>query len=360
MKARRKIAAVVLLLAVCGLVSCGRKPEKVLRADSQDLKDTTITAHLEEKIVPGKNLIYCSTFQLAWNVLRDDMIKEDIRLEGDPPLADFLNKKLFTKDDLSEECYLAMVGFKKDDIIGRINRALKSKFGTQAPTVTAQLWGPESIYAYAFLLKSLEFPTPFENLKKPLSFRSPSGPVDVSAFGMKEYAPRTARVAKTAEQVSVLAYDYNTDECVLRLASESPEDEIIMARIQPKETMLQTLQSVGGMIQEGRPESLDEDDFFQMPKLDFDIRHDYRELLGRDVLNPAFTDYYVYKARQDIRFCLNEKGALLKSQAEIQLEAEPQKNLVFDCPFLLYLKEKQAKYPYLAIWVDNPDILLKY
>jgi len=68
-----RIAAVTLFLALCGAVGCGRKPDKILRADSKDLKHTIITAHLEEKIVPGKNVIYCSTFQLAWNESREEI-----------------------------------------------------------------------------------------------------------------------------------------------------------------------------------------------------------------------------------------------------------------------------------------------
>lgn len=66
---------------------------------------------------------------------------------------------------------------------------------------------------------------------------------------------------------------------------------------------------------------------------------------------------HIHIARQDIRFRLSEKGAILMSGAEITEEGGGE--AVFDEPFLLYLKEKQAKYPYLAMWVAHPEILLK-
>lgn len=360
MKAWRETAAVILLLALCGIVGCGRKPERILRADSKDLKHTIITAHLEEKIVPGKNLIYCSTFQLAWNELRDNIIKEDIRLEGNPPLAGFLNKKLATKDDISEGSYVAMAGFASDGILEKVNNALRSKFGGEAPTVTGS-FAPEDILAYAFLLKDLRFETPFESLKTPLRFHSASGTAKVKAFGIESFNRGNARHTNLQGQVLVLHHKGQGDEIVIRLVSKSPQGEIVLAKIKPAETLLGTIQSVQEIVRDRQPQRLNDEDTLRVPKLDFDIKHSYSALLNRFHLNPGFTTYYIRMAEQDIRFRLNEKGAMLKSQARIEVESEERpKVLVFDGPFVLYLKEKHAKYPYLAIWVDNPEILVKY
>jgi len=35
------------------------------------------------------------------------------------------------------------------------------------------------------------------------------------------------------------------------------------------------------------------------------------------------------------------------------------KHLIFDKPFLFCLKEKNGKYPYFAMWVDNAELMLK-
>ena len=35
------------------------------------------------------------------------------------------------------------------------------------------------------------------------------------------------------------------------------------------------------------------------------------------------------------------------------------KQLIFDKPFIFYMKEEGAEYPYFIMWVDNPEIILK-
>ena len=53
--------------------------------------------------------------------------------------------------------------------------------------------------------------------------------------------------------------------------------------------------------------------------------------------------------------------ALLESEGELMLKKNGNEGryFVFSQPFMLYLKEKNAKYPYLAIWVNNPEFLIK-
>ena len=356
-------ALLVVLLFIVGR-SCRKREEKVLRADSKDLKHTIITAHLEEKIVPGKNLIYCSTFQLAWNELCDKIHNEDIRLQDEPPMVKILNKKLTTKADLSEDCYLAMAGFGKNGILKNINRALRSKFGAITPTLQGQ-FAPQDVVAYGFLEKDLKFATPFESLKKPIEFRSGSSTVEVEGFGIKEFRPEKAAHAKLAEQFSIVHYrgprkdDHTPREeiLVVRLFARSRDEEIILAQAEPGPTLLNTINSVDKALQKGRSVHLSRKSTLRIPKLDFDIRHSYGDLLGKNLQNADFTGYHIAWARQDIRFRLNERGATLRSWALFGVKSELRP--IFSGPFLLYLKEKTGKYPYLAIWVDNPEILMK-
>jgi hypothetical protein len=114
--------------------------------------------------------------------------------------------------------------------------------------------------------------------------------------------------------------------------------------------------------------SLYKGDTLQIPKFAFDIEHRYKELLCKDLTNAGWEDYFIAEALQKIQFKLNEEGAKLKSSAVLTVvlgdcprgdfEHRPIK-LIFDRPFLIYLKEKGAKYPYFALWVDNPELLVK-
>jgi hypothetical protein len=60
-------------------------------------------------------------------------------------------------------------------------------------------------------------------------------------------------------------------------------------------------------------------------------------------------------------FKLDEKGAVLKSKAYIEIAAaaapKQRKHLIFDKPFFIYLNKKGSERPYFAIWVGNAELL---
>jgi hypothetical protein len=139
-----------------------------------------------------------------------------------------------------------------------------------------------------------------------------------------------------------------------------------LAKVQPRTTLLETIHWVDELSVKKEAGCEPEWEFGQhliagdtlyVPQLNFNIRHSYSELAGGAFLNERVRRYWIAFARQYDRFRLGE-GAMPESRAA----AEPQLDrgdLIFDRPFLLDIKEKQGKYPYLAIWVDNPEILMK-
>lgn len=343
------------------------KDDSPKQVKSTTLKATAFTAALNAKIAQGKNLLFCSTFQLAWDSLKSGIIKNKVQLSGNPPLAQELNKSAIPQKDISAESYLATAGYKKDGIIGKINKSLKSKFGIEAPSLKeSELIRPDDVMAYAFLYKNLKFKKEFEGLTDPIIFNDGKNSVKVKSFGIKKFEYND-KYAELAKQVCVVYYK-NDNDFVIKLNSTSPKDEIILAKVAPQATLGGTIEGVNKCAANtpgaNGSLALKSGDTLQIPKLDFDILHNYKELEGKGVLNKGFEDYFIAKALQSIRFRLNEKGALLKSEAKIVMTkgafmGEEHKNLVFDKPFLLCLKEKGAKYPYLAIWVDNAELLVK-
>ena len=96
--------------------------------------------------------------------------------------------------------------------------------------------------------------------------------------------------------------------------------------------------------------------------LDFEIEHVYSELVGRRLLNEGFEDYELIKAVQNILFRLDQKGAVLRSEARARAalgNGSTPKRLILDKPFLLYLKEKGGEYPYFAIWIENAELMVE-
>lgn len=358
----RNIKAMILVSAIVCFIISGNisaqeaEPGQIV---SDELNQTAVTCYMQEKISKGENLLYCSTFQIAWDKLCDEVLKEPLKLSGNPVAQRMLNERLTGEDDISEDYYLAMAGFNRDNIVEKIKKALKEKFD-ETPGLDLTLENPDDILAYAFLLKDLKFDKEFESLDKPIMF---NGNIPVQAFGIKEYSFTTEH-AKLSRQLDIL--DYRDDNnFIVGLKSSSPKDEIILAKITPKGTLLETVEFVLSRIKSQPPSKIRDGETLRIPKLDFDLLHFYSELTGRDFLNKGFKMYSISQAVQSIRLRLNEKGALLKSEAAIvAMTAIPDpspkpREFIFDKPFLILLKEKGARYPYFAMWVDNSELLLK-
>ena len=331
---------------------------------------TIFTAHLNEPLSPENNLLYCSTFQKAWDMMRTQMIKEDIRLKDEPPSTRQLNRLTLDNDDLSPDSYVAGAGAYSQDLVQRVNREVQKKFGDLAdknfslPQASA---GNRSIIAYGFLYKNLEFPIEFEKIPNPLLFQAASSTTPVKSFGIELFSHEKRLHEKLTSQVSILDYRDDND-FVLSLTSKSKDDEIILAKIQKGKTLLDTYQAVAKRIARGERSVIEEHESLKIPKIDFDLSHSFSEFEGKPLLNNDWENWYIAAATQAIRFKLNEKGAVLKSKAFIigrmKGEAPMTRNkkprmFIFDKPFLVCLKQKKGSYPYFALWVNNPELMLK-
>lgn len=330
---------------------------------------TIFTAHLNGPLSSENNLLYCATFQKAWDMMRTQMIKEDIRLKDEPPSTRQLNRLTLGNDDLSPDSYVAGAGAYSQDLVQRVNGEVQKKFGDQAdenfrlPHASA---GNRSIIAYGFLYKNLEFPIEFEKIPNPLSFQATSSTTPVKAFGIELFSHEKRLHEKLASQVSILDYRDDND-FVLSLTSKSKDDEIILAKIKPGKTLLDTYQAVAKRIASGQRSVIEEHESLKIPKIDFDLSHRFSEFEDKSLLNNDWENWYIAAATQVIRFKLNEKGAVLKSKAFIlgRMKGEAPagrskpRMFILDKPYLICLKQKAGKQPYFALWINNPELMNK-
>jgi flagellar basal body-associated protein FliL len=382
---RRKRIVIILVIVIFLLVAAGAisyyffsekksptlKEKPPERVSSASLKKTIITPHMEQAIINGKNIVYCSTFQLAWNELKDGVVKEDIKITDEPPIVKILNKGLSTKADLSEKDYIAMAGFVRNNIVMKINEALKKKFKDETTPFEGAQLPPDGIVFYSFLNKNLEF-------KKDFAFHSDGQIFKVKAFGINDCATMECLNShkKYIKQVDVLYYpDEDIGNIlgsvkglslsaalteyinfVIRLNTKESKDEIILAKIKPEETLQKTIEAVQKLIKNSKPVELSTIDTLSIPKFWFDIEHTYGPLQGKHLQNKGVTGFPISRATQTIMFKLDEKGAMVKSTSSM-VAAALARYLVFDRPFLIYLKEKNATWPYFAMWVANPELM---
>jgi hypothetical protein len=337
--------------------------EGLFKADVAELKDIQLVAHPEVPIMPETNVLWCGTLQLAWN--------EAIGLEGEklkfrqPSVeADLLNREDFKRGDLDPGSYVAVADFERNQVEAKIRAALVKTFHGAAspeliPPVPAHP-GPDDFVAYAYLYKNLAFATPFGETD-PITF----GDKAVKSFGFRYGGPHVPEEA--VEQVEICDYQ-SEDDFVIRLTTKAAEDELILAKVAPGATLEATIQGVLERVKNSKHEMPDDDDRLAVPKLNFDLRRDFSELEGL-VLQPSptakiKTPLVLAKAEQLVRFQLNEKGAILKSEAVITLPAgamrmpTPPRSMIFDKPFLILMKQAKADQPYFALWVGNATLLV--
>ncbi|MCU0781470.1 MAG: hypothetical protein MUF04_10280, partial [Akkermansiaceae bacterium] len=80
------------------------------------------------ELTPGRNLVYCASFQLVWDRLVSEAIGEPIELEGDPAMARALNQGRFPLSSLADDCYLAWAGVVTEDAINQLRQQLQERF----------------------------------------------------------------------------------------------------------------------------------------------------------------------------------------------------------------------------------------
>jgi hypothetical protein len=88
-----------------------------------------------------------------------------------------------------------------------------------------------------------------------------------------------------------------------------------------------------------------------------------RPLVLRQASAPR--DLQLVQALQNIRFQMDEKGVVLRSETHMGFGCSsphlprPQHIMIFDRPYLILLEREKASAPYFALWVENAELLAR-
>ncbi|MDO9026697.1 MAG: hypothetical protein Q7U87_02320, partial [bacterium] len=339
---------------------------KSLNVNSNKLRYTHITPHFNTDIDINTNLIYCATFQIAWNSLQDNFFKEPLLLTGNPWDAEQLNKQEVTSNDIDSNSYVAIADTFNKELIERINEELQQKFGDNAPRMVyeSQNVSELAILSYCYLYKNLVFNKKFNKNNDPLSFYDSGKYLFIPSFGVDNSGLHNNQ-AELAKQVDVLYYT-NDDDFALSLKSISVNDELILAKTKPTKNLASTITLINGKIDQSNITPMKDREILMIPYIDYDVEHSFKQFLNKLFLNDGWTGCYIDEAKQKIRFNLNESGALLKSEAIIDIKSgthtisKKYREFVFNKPFLIMLRKKGSNLPYFAMWVGNTELLGKY
>lgn len=334
-------------------------PEVAFSGDSADLEHTVVVPTLDTPMPPGKNVVWCASFQLAWNSLIDDVLKAPVKLGNAPPAAERLNAAAGTPPELPDGAYYAKAG-ELPDVLPVIRNEMARQFPHKRVDIRAG--GLDQLLAYAYLEVQGEFPIPYKKKAAGMTFTgNGGGSAKVGAFGLPE--PVSGGLRDTRRQCEVLFREHTTDQTSLEFAVNLHKDgevEVILAAVTPGDTLAATWESIRAR---SGSEELKEDDILLVPEMNWRIAHHFSELEGPDkVLLNALEAYpagslFLSSALQETQFILDRHGVDLRSEAQIFMTASIPRRFVFDRPFFLALRHKDAEQPFFAVWIDNAELL---
>ncbi|MGH7143920.1 MAG: hypothetical protein ACREJ2_07245, partial [Planctomycetota bacterium] len=351
-----------------------------LTVDADRLAHTLVTASLTTPLSPGRNLLWCASFQFAW----DDASKAaggTIKFAGAAPtMVDFLNSKSVTLKETDASDFFALAGFRKDGIVATMTEKLNAKFPGHpavfdAAATAATAPQDHGLVALAYLSERFKLATPMFTAQDPLQF----GGQAVAATGlwrlekMKDWSER-------AREIWVVDYP-SADDFIVELRSPGVPDHLVLACVPPGDTLQATVEAVMARCKKSRAHGFRQTDLFLMPAVDFQIRRRYSELLNKPVENAKLgSDVQFVEALQDTRLTWDAAGVAPTSPTYVEKinPQHPAKNqhapvnnknakphpiqeprqFVYNRPFLVLLVHGESTVPYLALWVDNPELLV--
>lgn len=300
--------------------------------------------------IHDKNMLYCATFQLAWDELRGINGGGPLLLEGDPALATALNASPFPRQALSSSSYVA-VGGAGPSVRDEFLRQCHEKFQISIDVVPAK---PVRMAGYCYLQKRLPFAAKFERLTNPLSFHVGDETVRVAAFGLAPDRPDCTTAQE--RQVKVVHYA-SDDDFVLQLTTLT--DSILLAKVAPRGTLFETWE-FSSRAETAADQVFRPGDSLAVPCIALLLEKNFDELCRRITNLPD--DHRIDISAQITKFQLDESGVVLESFDEYsEGNEEPidsRRRFHFDRPFLVALQEVSAERPYFLMWIANEELLL--
>jgi hypothetical protein len=349
----------IILMGCSGTTEDEMDRALLCRSSSEDLANTEITPHLKANVGVGNNVLWCASFQVAWNELCDSLGGKVQYLQEESLAANYLNEKAVTKDILPEDSYLTVSGSNSGGVLKNLKQEFAKKFPEDecAFLSNIQSINPSNWIVYAYLAREMPFQTRFERMSGGVDFEG----VVVEAFGIDKFHDERRDERKMAGQVVI--YDYrHDDDFILELETKRTDDRMILAKLPEGDSLIDTIETVVSRLRESKSEPMKRGDLIRIPILDFDLITSFDDLCGpirsaSEAEKEVAT--YIDIARQRIRFRIDEGGAILESEALIAASSPPMsRHMVFDKPYLILIMKREVDLPYFALWVENTELMI--
>jgi len=312
---------------------------------------TVVTPVMNEAIPTGKNVLWCATFQMAWDGACRKFGRP-LQLQPKCKLADSLNQQTFDPSWVDAASVFTTEGRVNEEVLKRIDEGVRNKAGHTSKLVKEleKSSAPDDLVFYAMLHKELKFETPFGKLGNwKLGSRS------VPWFG---FTPEQKNTGKLRQQVKVHHHAAKND-FVIEILADKTGDQLLLAKLpSPPESPGAISKAVLARLKNDAP-TAGGADLLAVPNVILEESAEFSELQGKKV---AATPLILMKALQTIDFRMDEKGVKLDSEAAISFGCSAQHHvvprlMVLTPPFALIMKRKDAPQPYFVAWFGNTDAL---
>ncbi len=372
------IVPIFLSIVILSLLFQSKSGNHVRNIDSNDLEQTAIVKNYDSNLPEHKNVIWCATFQMAWDKLKNDIIKEPVQLINAEDLANQMNDSEFPPENLDANSYYTAAGFVKDGIIKKIQADMAERFPDAPRPVFDKAYQAlnNPVLVYTYLNTNIKFKYSFYTYNNTFTFEnSNKEKTNVTAFSSDiEGKDHEGNYARIQSQVNVLYFeagkDKNSGYFAVDLCKYTQPYQVILALVPQKNTFEEMILDVENKINEYKNKFFAWPDFMPtdklvVPDIVYRIKHVYNELLMKDIGNQPWKSngYFIFDAQQTIDFSLNKGGVVLKSEGHLGGMgggSEP-RYMYFNRPFLIYIKKRQPNSkPFFAMWIDNAELLKKY
>jgi len=336
------------------------------RNDSIPSTEINIVPTLLDEV--SNDTVWCATFQLVWNDMQNEVIKQPIVFDPQLEIVENLNEQSFTEDDISDEYYYKIYGLKTLKLKEEIENGIKEKFNQTSDILDMVNWSdaPEdddgysndlkNYIFYAMLYREFNFDKVFTVLDNDEFKGSEKTYSDIEYFGIDETTD-----SMVYNQVDVLYYNSEDDFAVILNTKEG--DQVLLTKGENGDTFKEIYDNVRK--QELKYKGLDHFtslDTLKVPKIQFDLLKEFTELEDKMFKDKDKNEYMIGQAFQTIKFELNEKGGKIKSEAAIvskEMAARPvsepeERNFNCDGTFTMFLIDgENDDKPYFAVTIDN-------
>ena len=346
------VLAIIILIIMATVVLYKKNSETSNNYKEIDAEMSIVTS-LEDEI--KTNTVWCGTFNLIWNDLKNDLAKQDITLANQSKLVDNLNKGTFNEKYLSEESYYKVYGKPTISLKKEIEKEIEERFKETSKILERFEWKEseaetKGYFLYAMLKKNFEFPNEFTVL-------------DNGEFGnyknVKFFGINSKTDNVTRKQVEVLYYN-SAENFAIKLITKG-NDEVIITKGNTEDSFLNIYQDIMKR-KEGYKGSIKfaNNDILKIPNIKLNIEENFEELENQPFYFADGTEYSIDQAIQTIEFELDEKGGKIKSEAGIMtslgtslIKKDEPREFVVDDVFTIFLIENGKELPYFAAKISD-------